>query len=318
MDHAEVLIIDDNSASIRHMADALEAAGVRYAIASTMADGWEAFCESPGPATVLLRGISENIDGVTLCRRIRLLKSRDEVNVLALLRDREFGRGAEMFLAGSNDLLVEPFDSAELYLRAGINVPDRMRRIDTRHVDQEDTAQLILPEFDPVTRRLSCGPAQGLQSGWESDPSVKQVPLDRIILCPECEGVATFRPGCGACGSAWTREEVLIHHYACAHVGPEQEYLRDGRFDCPKCRLKDLVAGADFEQTSGCFRCSDCAALFTEPRMIGHCLACDHRFAASDGILRDVYGYQVKGQPSPASINRPAYLGAESRHRTSC
>ena len=73
MDHADVLIIDDNLASIRRITDALEAVGVSYGITSTMADGWDAFCELPGPATVLLRGISENIDGVALCRRIRLL-----------------------------------------------------------------------------------------------------------------------------------------------------------------------------------------------------------------------------------------------------
>lgn len=292
-----VLLVDDRSGCTEQIVALLESASARWTLSTSAAEARRALRSHKDVTHVLLRGLSEQMDSVALCEELRGQYPKDRLPILALLRDREFGRGAEMLLAGCNDILVEPIRLAEFTERTGIATSTSQRRIDIGHADDEGPKTsddgMIIPEFDPKSFRISLGPHEGMQQIWERDRSVTRIALDRIIVCPECEGIPTFRPGCGACGSAWTEQEVLIHHYACAHVGPESEFRQASGFVCPKCRLTDLVAGSDFEQTQGCQRCTDCNAIFTEPRMIAHCLCCDYRFVASDGIVRDLYGYRL-------------------------
>ena len=86
---------------------------------------------------------------------------------------------------------------------------------------------------------------------WKEDPAVTKIVLDKILVCPCCEGVPTFRQGCGCCGSAMTAPDVLIHHYACAHIASEAQFRKGDDLVCPKCRQTNLVAGSDFEAVAG-------------------------------------------------------------------
>lgn len=247
---------------------------------------------------------------VEVCRQIRKTRSADELCLLVVLQESEMRFGPDALIAGATDLLIAPFEPRELRTRAGIVPPDQSRRIDVAHGSEQSAdveRSWFVPEFDSKTFRISFGEDESQVSAWEFDPGTRKIALDQVIVCPECESIPTFRHGCGACGSAWTEEQVLLHHYACAHVGPEADFRQGDSLVCPKCRLTDLVAGSDFERTVGCRRCNDCDAMFSETQLIGHCLSCHNRFPASEGKVISIYGYETGHVPAAASIPSPNY-----------
>lgn len=313
MPHCHILVVDDNADSLNTIAVTLNDAQLPFTVVDSTEAGWNAFQANPALTLVLARAFGNDILGIELCKRIRTVKPHSELPVMLLLREGELVKGADALLAGASDLLVDPFEPRELRMRANIVPGEQITRIDNAHtlaVEHPNRAvepELFVPELDPVSRKMTFGQYEYRRKHWEKDPDVKKIALDKIIVCPDCESIPTFRQGCGACGSAWTEQEVLIHHYACAYVGPEQEFLTQDGMVCPKCRLRDMVTGADFEQIKGCLRCTDCDAIFAESKMIGHCLSCQLRFDAADGKRISLYGYKVGRSPNSAVIAAPSY-----------
>lgn len=319
MRRQKTLIIDDEVESLRVILSTLEDAQVPFINTATTEAAWQAFQEDSDISLVLLRLGSQNIDSLDLCQRIRSVRGRNDLSIIIILDENQLSKGAEALIAGASDLLIAPFEPRELRMRGNIVPPDQERRVDQAHTVAElspelaSEPQLFLPSFEPATLKVGFGKLNGRVEQWKADADTKQITVDRIIVCPECEAIPTFRPGCGACGSAFVEQEILIHHFACAHVGPETEFRGASGLVCPKCRLTDLIAGSDFEQIMGCLRCSDCEAIMAEPKSLGHCLSCQNRFLAEDGKLVDVVGYQVGISASSAFIAPPNFQTAESR-----
>ena len=313
------LIVDDDLSSLQTSIATLEDAQRAYLVVDSNEAAMAAIEADPAMLLVLLRGAGKQIRGAELCRSIRSIRSREELSVIVILQDSELSQGAEMLIAGASDLLIAPFEPRELRMRGRIVPADQVRRVDRPHTLEElhggnvAEPELFVPEFDPQSNRFTFGRYENRVAKWESDPDTKRIPLDRVIVCPECEAVPTVRPGCGSCGSAWVQNESLIHHYACAHVGPETEFRTSNGLSCPKCRLPDLVAGSDFDQVKGCLKCSDCNAVSAKPEMICHCLSCHHRFPASEGKVQEIYGYQVGVSPYSAKIGAPNFQTLEAR-----
>ena len=322
MKRHKTLIIDDEVESLRVILSTLEDAQVPYISTATGEAALEAFENDSDISLVLLRLGSDNIDGLDLCQRIRGVRGRNDLSIIIILNENQLAKGAEALIAGASDLLIAPFEPRELRMRGKIVPLDQARRVDQPHTVAELNPELVsepqffLPSFDPATMKLGFGNLEGRVEQWKADAGTKQVTVDRIIVCPECEAIPTFRPGCGACGSAFVDQEILIHHFACAHVGPESEFRANSGLVCPKCRLTDLIAGSDFEQIMGCLRCHDCDAIMAETKWLGHCLSCNNRFPASDGKLVDVVGYHVGISASSATIAPPNFPAAENRRNS--
>jgi hypothetical protein len=122
---------------------------------------------------------------------------------------------------------------------------------------------------------------------------LQETVIDRIQLCPKCEGFPTFRQGCRKCGSARFDTDRLIHHFPCAHVGPVADFETSRGLVCPKCRTRHIVAGTDFEYLTGQYHCLECHAKDTELEAIGHCLRCGLRFPGYQAIIQDVKGFHA-------------------------
>lgn len=329
MTNRKILIIDDEHDSLRTITATLDDAERQYTIVDSNTDGWAALEHDREFGLVLVRAFGERIRGLDLCRQIRQLQNSSDLRVVLILREPEVGHKTEGLLAGANDLLVDQFEPRELRMRAQIVSPGRVNRFDRPHSSAAEIPadaagpDVFIPEFDPTTRRFDLGIFERNRGLWDNDPNVKKISLDKMIVCPECEAVPTVRPGCEACGSAWLEEEVLLHHYACAHVGLESEFVTPSGLVCPKCRLRDLVPGANFERTIGCLRCSDCAAVSAAPKLICHCLNCQERFPISEGKTKSVEGYQMGRSLDAAVIDPPTYhragneFSANSVHKNS-
>jgi len=317
MANRQVLIMDDDPASLQVISKAFNNAQQPWIAADSPEAGWNAL-QNSDVRLILLRAFGKQNSGIELCRKIREQNFSNRLPVLLILRERDLGEVATALQAGASDLLVDPFGERELRMRAGLEQQRVICRFDepTNQTTEESIVmkppEVFLPEFDPRTKQMNFGVFEQRLSEWEHDPSTSRVAVDRIIVCPKCDGVPTLRPGCGSCGSAWIEPQILIHHYACAHVGPESEFRTPEGLVCPKCRLRNLVAGSDFEQIQGCMQCSDCKAVFTEPRLIAHCLNCQHRFPAASGRLKSIYAFKVQSQPATtvAPHSKPIAVGS--------
>jgi CheY-like chemotaxis protein len=312
MTKRNVLIVDDDNESVQTIITTLEDANWQYTVVDNNEAAWTAVQEDGAITLVIVRAFGAKISGIDLVLKIRQVKP-NTLPIMFMLREHELNCGAAAILAGADDLLVGDFEPRELRMRANITPSDRLNRFDEPHTTRlkdcaaTKEAEVFVPEFDPKTKRFDLGMFERRRKDWVADPDVTKLTLDTMIVCPECDGVPTLRPGCSACGSGWTETEVLIHHYACAHVGPESEFLTPSGLVCPKCRLRGLVAGADFEQIKGCLRCRDCAAVSTEPMLICHCINCQNRFPLNDGKVNKIYGYRVGRSPDKAVVAAPIY-----------
>ena len=117
--------------------------------------------------------------------------------------------------------------------------------------------------------------------------------LDRVLSCPMCSGVVSFRHGCPDCGSARTTTARMIHHFACAHVGRIADFQRGEELSCPKCLTNGLIVGADFEFFDGVSNCLECDWTDTQLATIGSCLACNLRLPIELAQQQDLVAYDV-------------------------
>lgn len=160
----------------------------------------------------------------------------------------------------------------------------------------------LLPTLDPRTYQFRTGLPEATLVRWVELGIFRPVLVDRILVCPECQALPTFRNGCRACGSVRLASCQLIHHFACAHVGFVADFERSGEIVCPKCRMRGLVVGTDFEHLDGPFRCLDCKWSDTELEFVGQCLRCGLRFPAGQLCEKELIGYHVNRLDSLALI----------------
>lgn len=309
MTHRKVIVVDDRTTSRDTIEATLNDAQLDGIYVDNTSDAWK-LLQTEDVSLVLLRGVGANFESEKLCQQIRSIKTLEECCVIAVLRDVDLPQAAGLLVAGANDLLVEPFEPRELRMRAIIVPADQVRRVDPAHVVNGGLEpKLIVPELNHQTLKMDFGFRQHEVPSWEANPQVRKVPLDTLCACPECESMASYRPGCGSCGSAFLEKQDLIHHYACAHVGPEKEFRPHGvsGLSCPKCRMKELISGADFELTAGCWSCRDCDEVISEPTQVGHCMSCQNRFLAADAKVVTIYGYQFGRTRAQAIIPAPNY-----------
>lgn len=152
----------------------------------------------------------------------------------------------------------------------------------------------LTPAFHWDTMKFTHGFPEEVLRKWADVGILQQDSLDRVQLCPRCQGLSTFRPGCRVCGSADVGNEQLIHHFACAHVGPVGEFETPAGLVCPKCRTHSLVIGADFEYLTGPYVCRKCKSSDMELEQVARCLRCGFSFPAHQAYLQELRGYSAQ------------------------
>ncbi len=183
--------------------------------------------------------------------------------------------------------------------------------VDVRHANRTSSGQLeiggriggniqeilnmqeILPIYKPDRMEFGYEVHKSLLQRLVETGMLQPVVIDRIQVCPTCDGLPTFRQACRKCGSALTISERFIHHFACAYVGAITDFETNGGLVCPKCRARHLVIGADFEYLTGRFQCLNCKWSDSELEQIGHCLRCSYRFPGHQAAVREVLGYHT-------------------------
>jgi len=161
-------------------------------------------------------------------------------------------------------------------------------------IQQLFTAENIRPNYDCHELKFRTGLSLDALRAWEDCGVLVCALKDKMLVCPQCESLPTWRLGCPSCGSSSTTADQLIHHYACANIGHASDYKTDDSLRCPKCKVQDLVIGVDFEYLSGPQRCCNCGWSDSKLSPIGNCLSCGFRFAGHQAFEIVVNGYDVR------------------------
>lgn len=152
----------------------------------------------------------------------------------------------------------------------------------------------LVPNFDAGRLAFTLPAASAVYENWVSAGVMQKMLLDRAMVCPRCGALPTFRNACRKCGSGRVTNDRLIHHFACAHVDFVWEFeANDEDLTCPKCRLKKLVVGSDFEFLIGEYRCQSCAWRDSDIQLYGHCLRCNNRFESHQAREQELFQYHV-------------------------
>lgn len=161
--------------------------------------------------------------------------------------------------------------------------------------DQLFRPENLVPTYRPDKGTFSLGIPDEILEAWAAVGLLGSRVLDRVLLCPRCRALPSYRNGCSNCGAAVAvRRDQLLHHFACAYVGPLADFQHDDVLQCPKCRTRHLVIGADYEQLPGLLRCGDCHWTGDEPCSVAHCLQCHLRFPAEQAVEVELKGYHVE------------------------
>ena len=214
-----ILVVEENPRTLRAIKDTFSEAGARYEICRSDADAWDQIEANAGITCVLIRMDSGSIDGCALCRRIRGLRSAEVLPILMIVAEDQIDLAGRAIEAGATDILIDPFEPRELRMRTNVYPPPRRNRVDDGHQfaaaaaipagecgDSSEATKpaqshtsVVAPKFDPHLQRFTYGASEEQLAAWRNDESVTRIALDRILVCPCCSGVPTFRMGGGRC-----------------------------------------------------------------------------------------------------------------------
>jgi signal transduction histidine kinase len=115
--HANVLVIDDNDASVRLLQALLTRSGLRSVQAVTDPREVLGRLESLDPDLILLDLYMPGLDGYTVLAQLRERASAADLPVLVLTSDTSREATRRALSMGANDFLTKPLDTAEVLLR---------------------------------------------------------------------------------------------------------------------------------------------------------------------------------------------------------
>jgi len=306
----QVLVAEDDPVCQRFLESSLTKWGFSVRTTSDGEETYRCLMADDNPQLAIVDWNMPKLNGIDVCQAVRERRSMSDVFILVLTARKESNDLAAALEAGANDYMTKPFDGTELKARLTVG----QRLIGSRSTSAGSpamagmTASLdqngyIAPIFDPQKLKFGCGLPANLLRAWESDGTLQKVLLDRIQVCPQCRCLPTFRFGCSTCGSGCVTNERMIHHFACAHVADAHDFDEDGEIVCPKCRVRKLVVGADFEHLTGPYRCLECDWTAVELEHVAHCLSCGFRFPANQAVIENLMGFQYQGVDYAKAIN---------------
>jgi two-component system response regulator MprA len=143
-----ILVVDDEPAVREALRRALELEGYSVELAADGVEAIERLEETPDPDAILLDVLMPRVDGIEVCRRLRLAGRR--LPVLMLTARAEVSDRVAGLDAGADDYVVKPFALEELLAR----LRALLRRSGAENAEALRFADL---ELDPATRDVRRG-----------------------------------------------------------------------------------------------------------------------------------------------------------------
>ncbi len=120
----KILIAEDDSVSRRLLEAFLSKWGYEVIVATNGAEAWRIFEQDEAPRLALLDWMMPELDGIEVCRRVRVREARPYVYMVLLTARSQKQDLLKALEAGADDYLTKPFDADEL--RARLHVGRRI------------------------------------------------------------------------------------------------------------------------------------------------------------------------------------------------
>lgn len=131
--------------------------------------------------------------------------------------------------------------------------------------------------------------------------------VDRFHACGTCGSHRlNVREECINCGSPNLRDTPLIHHFRCAHIGPEEDYIDGPNLVCPKCRLSLRHYGGDYERPGNSLYCNHCRKVNSQPSIAFSCVDCGAHTDGNHTKHDDVFAFDYT-EEAVAFLRRPRF-----------
>jgi rubrerythrin/GGDEF domain-containing protein len=126
---------------------------------------------------------------------------------------------------------------------------------------------------------------------------------DIVHLCNNCySGFLNYREVCPKCSSSDLYTENLIHHFVCAHVAPESDFINGDQMICSKCNRLLRHIGVDYDKPSLIYTCNNCGHHFQESVMQALCMSCSTVHSVDSLLGRKIYNYELTALGEEAAI----------------
>ncbi|GKV67126.1 MULTISPECIES: response regulator transcription factor [Sporosarcina] len=129
-----ILLVEDDAEIARIIRDTLRLEGYRVTWATTGLEGWEDF-QAGQYDTVLVDWMLPEMDGITLCKNIRLASDVPIIMISARNEDEDKVTGLDI---GADDYVAKPFSLTELTARVAAQLR-RWRRYNGQELQAEQT-----------------------------------------------------------------------------------------------------------------------------------------------------------------------------------
>lgn len=118
--------------------------------------------------------------------------------------------------------------------------------------------------------------------------------VNRLQVCPVCLHThLLFMETCPKCGSSQLTEESIIHHFRCANISKESDYMVEDKLICPKCHRELRHIGVDYDRPSSLYYCEKCGNSFLDPSMKVVCTNCGTQSTPEDLIPFNFVDYTI-------------------------
>ncbi len=118
--------------------------------------------------------------------------------------------------------------------------------------------------------------------------------VDQVFCCPFCLSAhMKFTDHCPNCNSINIRKENFLHCFTCGNVAPQNDFLKNDRFVCPRCNSKLKHIGDDYDRPLESGICNDCNFHYTDTVLEAKCMICEKSYPADSLIKRAFYEYKL-------------------------
>lgn len=119
---------------------------------------------------------------------------------------------------------------------------------------------------------------------------------DTQHLCSDCNsGFLNYHEICPKCKNHNLKAMPLVHHFRCAYVGPESDFMLHDNMVCPKCSTALRNLGVDYDKPGKVFICKNqqCNHKFQEAPIRVCCVDCGKEHDPYELVVKKVYEYAL-------------------------
>jgi DNA-binding response OmpR family regulator len=113
MTDTKVLVLDDDSSVSEMIGTGLETFGYKVALAGNEKEFWASVTREK-PDIILMDVGMPGIDGISLCRHVRLSESAKDIPIIIVTAFNDEKTFHDAMLFGANDFIAKPFDIGEI------------------------------------------------------------------------------------------------------------------------------------------------------------------------------------------------------------